>query len=175
MEKLKLYTVDIDYIEYLKQFDRQVMFAKGDEYVTSRKYLGVVLKINGFQYFAPLSSPKESDYFYKNGKRFIRKNVIPIVRLIDSKGTLLGKVKLSNMIPVPEECLQLYDVYNESDEKYRELVRDEIISIRKCRDRILKNAEILYKQRIRNYDGIAYLNSTVDFAKVEKHCKAYKK
>ena len=35
MEKLKLYTVDIDYIEYLKQFDRQVMFAKGDEYVTA--------------------------------------------------------------------------------------------------------------------------------------------
>ena len=110
MEKLKLYTVDDDYIEYLKHFDKQVMFSKGDDYLTDRKYLGVVLEINGFKYFAPLSSPKDSYYFYK---------------------------------------------------------------IRKCKEQILKNAKILYNQKTKNYAGINYLKSTVDFTKIENCCKKY--
>ncbi|MGN0181300.1 MAG: type III toxin-antitoxin system ToxN/AbiQ family toxin [Candidatus Ornithomonoglobus sp.] len=173
MERLKLYTVDDDYIEYLKHFDKQVMFAKGDDYLTDRKYLGVVLEINGFKYFAPLSSPKDSDYFYKNGKRLIRRNAIPLIRLVDNKRNLLGKVKLSNMIPVPENCLKLYDIEQEQDKKYQDLVKDEIICIRKCKEQILKNARVLYNQKTKNYAGINYLKSTVDFTKIEKYCKKY--
>ncbi|MGN0164097.1 MAG: type III toxin-antitoxin system ToxN/AbiQ family toxin [Candidatus Ornithomonoglobus sp.] len=175
MKRLKLYTVDDDYIEYLKRFDKQVMFAKGDDYFTDRKYLGVVLEINGFKYFAQLSSPKDSDYFYKNGKRLIRRNVIPLIRLVDNKRNLLGKVKLSNMIPVPENCLKLYDIEHEQDKNYQDLVKDEIICIRKCKEQILKNARVLYNQKTKNYAGINYLKSTVDFTKIEKYCKKYKK
>ena len=174
MEKLKLYTVDDYYIEYLKNFDRQIVFSKGDDYVTSRKYIGVVLRIKEYNYFAPLSSPKESDYYYKQGKRLIRKNIIPLIRLIDSKGNLLGKIKLNNMIPVPESCLTLYDIENEPDTKYRDLITDEIISIRRQREQILKNARILYNQKTKNYPGIGYLSSTVDFLKIERVCSEYR-
>ena len=173
MKKLKLYTVDDDYIEYLKKYDRQIVFSKGDDYVTSRKYIGVVLKIKEYNYFAPLSSPKESDYYYKQGKRLIRKNIIPLIRLVDSKGSLLGKIKLNNMIPVPDSCLTLYDIDNEPDRKYHDLVADEIISIRRQRDQILKNARILYNQKTNNYPGIGYLSSTVDFLKIEQACSDY--
>lgn len=174
MEKLKIYTVSDDYIEYIKKYDKNILFGRGEGYATSRKYVGVVLSMNDFQYFAPLSSPKDSDYFYKHGERLIRRSIIPIVRLIKGKNNLLGKIRLSNMIPVPSNCLTLYDIDNEPDIKYKSLLRDEIICIRKNRDTILKNAKILYNQKVKQYSGINYLSSTVDFCTIENYCKQYK-
>ena len=72
MRNLRLYTVDNQYIKYLQQFEENVLYGDGEKYQTERKYLGVILEINEFKYFAPLSSPKQSDYFYKNGKMCIR-------------------------------------------------------------------------------------------------------
>ena len=175
MRNLRLYTVDKQYIKYLQQFEENVLYGDGEKYQTERKYLGVILEINEFKYFAPLSSPKQSDYFYENGKRFIRRNIIPLIRLVSSKNILLGKVKLNNMIPVPDECLTLYDVENEPDEKYRSLVQDEIICIRKQKAQIMKNANILYNQKTKQYAGINYLNSTVDFKRAEKLCREFEK
>ena len=68
MDKLKLYTVDTDYIRYLFDFDNRVMYWSGDNYKTTRKYIGIVLTVNGFKYFAPLSSHKENDYYYLGEK-----------------------------------------------------------------------------------------------------------
>lgn len=173
MDKLKLYTIDNEYIEYLEQYDSHVLFAKGAVYINERKYLGAVLEINGFRYFAPLSSPKRSDYYIRDGKRIPKKSIIPIVRIFNSKGRLLAKIKLSSMIPVPEQCLRLYDIENEPDEKYRDLVKDEMVGIRKCRNEIIRNARVLYNQKTNNYDGINYLKSTVDFKRAEELCLKY--
>ena len=52
MEILKLYTIDERYVRYLYEFDSRVMFWDSPHYKTQRKYLGVVLRINGFEYFA---------------------------------------------------------------------------------------------------------------------------
>ena len=54
-----------------------------------------------------------------------------IIRLVSDKGVLLGKIKLNIMIPVPKECLTLYDLDNEPDTKYKDLVTDELVCIRK--------------------------------------------
>lgn len=173
VESLRLYTVDKDYIEYLGKHEKQILFSEGKDYRKDRKYVGVVLEIHGFNYFAPLSSPKESDYIYVNGKKVIRKSIIPIIRLVSKNNTLLGKIKLNNMIPVPKSCLNDYDVDNESDCKYKSLVIEEIICIRKNRELIVKNAKILYRQKTREYTGIKYLDSTVDFKKIETLYKDY--
>ena len=92
MNRLRLYTIDADYLKYLSEVDERVMYWNGSTYKSERKYIGVVLKINDFEYFAPLSSPKPADYFYKNGERQVKKNIIPIVRLVTDKGDLLGKI-----------------------------------------------------------------------------------
>ncbi len=173
MKKLKLYTVDDKYIDYLIKFDDNIMYRSGANYKQKRKYVGVVLGINGYKYFAPLSSPKNSDYFYKNGDKFIRKSIIPLVRLVTSDGILLSKVKLDSMIPVPDECLTLYDYDNEPDTKYQSLIAKEIICLRKSRELILKNARILYNQKTKHYPNIGYLGSTVDFKKLEIACDKY--
>lgn len=174
MKRLRLYTIDVDYLKYLFDVDNRVMYWDGNTYKTDRKYIGVVLKISGFEYFAPLSSPKPSDYFYKKGVKQVKKNIIPIVRLVTDKGHLLGKIKLSNMIPVKREHITLYDIKNEPDKKYQSLIVKEMICIRKSKDEITKNALVLYNQKSKGYENINYLNDTLDFKSLEDACLNYK-
>lgn len=175
MKRLRLYTIDSDYLKYLFDVDNRVMYWEGDRYKTDRKYIGVVLKINDFKYFAPLSSPKQSDYFFKKGVQQVKKNIIPIIRLVTDEGHLLGKIKLSNMIPVKIENITLYDIKGEPDKKYQSLIIKEMICIRKRKDEIAKNALVLYNQKSKGYGNINYLNDTLDFKKLEEACLKYKK
>lgn len=175
MKRVRLYTIDADYLKYLFDVDNRVMYWEGDTYKTDRKYIGVVLKINDLEYFAPLSSPKPNDYFYQKGVKQVKKNIIPIVRLVTDKGHLLGKIKLSNMIPVKSEHITLYDIEGEPDKKYKSLIVKEMICIRKCKDEITKNALVLYNQKSKGYKNINYLNDTLDFKSLEVACLNYKK
>lgn len=173
MGKLKLYIVDADYVKYLYGFDNRVMFWDGENYKTDRKYIGVVLNINGFNYFAPLSSPKDNDYFYVKGEKKIKKNNIPIIRLVTDDDVLLGKIKLGNMIPVKDDYITLYDIEGEPDKKYKGLVKKEMLCIRKSKEEIIKNASVLYNQKLNNYEGISYLDATIDFKVLEEACNNY--
>lgn len=49
MERLKFYNIDDEYIEYLYQFDKKVLYNKNSK----RPYIGIVLEIKGTTYFAP--------------------------------------------------------------------------------------------------------------------------
>ena len=173
MKRLRLYTIDADYLKYLFDVDKRVMYWEGSTYKSDRKYIGVVLKINDFEYFAPLSSPKPADYFYKKGVKQVKKNIIPIVRLVTDKGVLLGKIKLSNMIPVRSEQLTLYDIKGEADKKYQSLIIKEMICIRKCKAEITKNALVLYNQKAKGYENVSYLEDTLDFKALEEACLKY--
>lgn len=54
------------------------------------------------------------------------------------------------MISVPESELELYDLENESDNAYKDLVQDKMIFIRKSREKIASNAKLLYRQKATN-------------------------
>ena len=56
MRGLKIYEVNPGYVKYLSAYQEHIFFSEGDK--SSRKYIGIVLEINGFKYFAPLSSFK---------------------------------------------------------------------------------------------------------------------
>ncbi len=171
--ELKLYTIDNDYLSYLFEVDDRVMFWEGNSYKNERKYVGVVLTINNFEYFAPLSSPKDTDYYYKDSEKKIRKNIIPIVRLVTDDGDLLAKVKLCSMIPVKSEYITLYDITTEPDQKYQSLITKEMVCIRKQTNEIIKNARVLYNQKAKGYSNIKYLEYTIDFKKLEAACLKY--
>ena len=53
---MRLYHVDDDYIEYLRQFDSRVYDNKNG----TRPYVGVALTVAGTEYYIPMSSPKEA-------------------------------------------------------------------------------------------------------------------
>ena len=51
----------------------------------------------------------------------------------NGKRTLLGTIKLSNMLPVPQDMLVDYDLDNEEDSDYKDLVLKEKDSLTETR------------------------------------------
>lgn len=84
-----LYTVDIRYIEHLSVAAPHLFFEKKTTGAHPRKYVGIVLEINNFQYFAPLTSFKSKHKRLANSVDFLK---------IDS----IAAINLNLMFPVPE-------------------------------------------------------------------------
>lgn len=174
--QMEIYVANTSYVDYLRKFDSNVMI--NDEDGRVRKYVGIIYKINSFNYFVPLSSPKQDkDYIKTNGKLVVRGSVIPIHRIVIRQGNnvdFLGKLLFSNMIPIPDSEITLLDIDSITDEKYRNLLNKQVIYIRKNRETLQKkHAEVIYKQKINNYPNIGYLNNTVDFKLLEQKMLEY--
>lgn len=178
MEELKIYSISDEYINYLRQRNPNVYSNKADNRTHTRKYVGVVIEMAGYKYYIPMSSPKDTDYQVAGTKKVIKKSIVPIMRMVikNSKGEkeLKGTLRISHMIPVPENELELFDLDNENDLEYKDLVQNEVIFIRKHREKIIANAQLLYKQKKSNNRTVGYVNSALDFSALEKLCDEYK-
>lgn len=173
--QLNLYSVSDKYVEYLRKFDNRVYDNKEEMRVHTRKYLGVVLNINSFNYYIPFSSPKDTDY-YDVEKTRIRKSIIPIIRMTEKdkegKEKLYGTLRVSNMIPVPITEIMPYYVQDEKDINYKNLILSELKFIKHNTKMIIKNANILYKQKEKK-ENIAYINNSLNFKLLEEKCIEY--
>lgn len=58
MDNIKLYEVNPKYINYLSAYAPHLFHNKTAGQANERKYIGVILTVNGMDYFAPLSSFK---------------------------------------------------------------------------------------------------------------------
>jgi len=177
MVEFKLYTISDRYIAWLRESNSNVYANKSADEFFFRKYLGVVFFIDKYCYFAPLSSPKETDYQITPEGKKIRRSIIPIIR-ITSKNKLgelelKGTLRLSNMIPVPQSELRLYNLDDEPNSAYKNLVQKEMIFIRKNKSKIISNAKLLYKQKCSNDCSAGYIKNTLDFKALEKRCDAF--
>ena len=131
---LKFYEVDSEYIKYLKE--------NGDdkipniEYKKHKKFFcGIVLTINNFNYFAPVSSynKKVHTSFLIMDKDKETKKLKPI-----------SSLRFSFMFPCPIEYLSQKD-FSKEDEKYRNLLRKELRYCNKNKEKIKKIANEVYK------------------------------
>lgn len=179
MERFKLYSVSDEYVEWLRKDFPNVYSNKINSRTHTRKYLGVVLQIGKYNYYVPMSSPKDSDYQIAGSNKVIKKSIVPIIRIVEkiSSGEkeLKGTLRISHMIPVPESELELYDLENEADTTYKDLVQKEMIFIRKNREKIDSNAKLLYKQKIANDTTAGYVKSALDYQALEKLCDLFEK
>lgn len=167
---MKIFEVDENYINFLKRYDNKVLNYFGEEYITTRKYIGILLEIDGLKYIAPLSSPNKKTDYTPEGE--IRKSITPIIRIVE-KNQLLGTIKLSNMIPVfDDKVIKYYDIKSESDLKYKKLILSELEFIYKNKELILKNSKNLYKQKIKEMN-IGYIKNCVNFKLLEEVAKKY--
>jgi len=194
--KLKIYSVSDDYIRFLRDDDklRNVFDNKEGQRTHTRKYLGIVFVKNNHNYFIPFSSPKDSDYMRdnnnkfvlnKDGDRVIRKNTIPIIRMTainrnSNRVELKGTLKISNMIPIPQNELTLYDYNKERDSNYKIIVEKQYDYIKDNHVLITNSANTLYNQKTKETtlykDGVKkpnYLNNAVDFNYAEIKCLEY--
>ena len=179
MKKIYLFTIDDDYIKFLSSYDKKVCESKERRRNHTRKYIGAVLEVNGIRYFAPLSSPKPKD-FGSDGS--IRKDPVFLTRIITKNEQghpeLKGKVLIANMIPIVDCVATKYNIANEKDLRYKQLVIKEIDFITKNRFEIYKKAMLIYKQKCSEKtlkNPPKYLPHTIDFKLLESVCKKYKK
>ena len=179
---IAFYIVSTAYIDYLRSFPKleRVFDNKERKGVSSvRKYIGIVLSISGYHYYAPISSPKPSDYAMEGPKRVIRKSIVPIIRMVslgkDKAPELEGTIKLSSMIPVPPPMLSYYDFKQESDTNYKIWIEKEWEFVRRNEKMITRCANVLYRQKTQEATLYGsggkkpgYLDSAIDFRYAEE-------
>ena len=120
--KLKFYEIDNDYIQYLKQYDNKI---PDITYSSNNKFvLGIVLRMDHYHYFAPISSfaiQQQTNLVIKNNSRAI------------------SSIRFSFMFPIPIEVLNLKD-FSSGTQSYRDLLN---VELQFCNQNI---AEIKKKQ-----------------------------
>lgn len=125
-----------------------------------RKYIGIVLKIGEMNYFAPLSSYKD--------KHKTMKESVDVIKI-----KTYAVINLNNMIPVPDSQIVKIDINKEKDLKYRYLLQAESREVNRQRDRIRKNAEIVYRHKKRKGNSTPLAKRTNDFELLERLCREY--
>jgi len=160
---LKLVKVDSNYCNYLRKFDKRVPYNYGTKEI--RPFVGVLLKVNGCMYFAPLSSPKP--------KHLNMKDTIDFLRLDNGK---LGAINFNNMIPVMENnVLEIFvNQKNDNDKnnKYMYLLRDQLFWLNRNR-KLLKMANTLYESYLLKTLSKNVIRRCCNFPLLEQKCIEY--
>ena len=157
MENLKLYRIEGKYIHYLKSRDTRVQSNKDQK----RPYVGVLLIVGSYKYFVPMESPKPNHSKIKPG--------IHIMKLDNGNLGLLG---FNNMIPVPDSALISFDINNETDVKYAELLRRQVAYINKNKADVFDHASKTYYKSTKG-NNVFLSNICCDFKKLERACDNY--
>ena len=110
MFRLRIYEIKNEYIDYLSRHHEHLFYNKDGAF--KRKYIGIVLEINRYKYFAPLSSFKPKHKKMKEGVDFIKIKDYAVLNL-------------NNMIPVPDSACYSPDINAEKDPHYRYLLQAE--------------------------------------------------
>ena len=155
---IKIFEVKNEYIKYLSNYQKHI-FAQTDG-KDKRKYIGIVFEIRGIKYFAPLSSYK--------GKHKQMKEMVDLIKIKD-----YAVINLNNMIPVPDKQIINIDINREKNASYRYLLQAESREVNRQRNRIRKNAEIVYYHKKHNGVSTALAKRTNDFELLEKLCREY--
>lgn len=131
---LKFYEVDGEYIKYLRENGDQKI--PNIEYEKHKKFFcGIVLTINNFNYFAPISS-----YNKKVHTSFLIMDKDRETKELKA----ISSLRFSFMFPCPIEYLSQKD-FSKEDEKYKILLRKELHYCNINRDKIKKKANEVYK------------------------------
>lgn len=162
MDNIKLYHIHPDYINYLSPHAPHLFHNKKPEQQNERKYIGIVLTVNGHDYFAPLSSFKPKHKAMKEALDFIKVKDYAVINL-------------NVMFPVPNHVCTYVDISKERNPKYKSLLLAEYRFIRSIQDKIRKNARNVYKHKLQNKDTTPLAKRCNDFQHLENLCSRYKK
>lgn len=157
-DNIRIYGVKDSYIKYLSQYQEHLFLQEGS--LSGRKYIGVVFNINKFSYFAPLSSYKPKHRKMKEGVDFVKIKDYAVINI-------------NNMIPVPKGQLIEFNINAEKNPHYKFLLQAESREINRQKERIRKNAEIVYKHKKRNGNLTPLSRRTNNFELLEKLSKDF--
>ncbi len=161
---LFFYDVDTDYVNYLKKTEtdtRGFTRVPDVEYDKERKMVcGVVLEINGFKYYVPVSSYKTQ-----------QSNNILIKLKDDAYNQVKGSLRFNYMFPVDDRYLKKRDFNKESPGR-KEFLRRQWVYCNSIVDDIQKMALSTYNDVVSGKNkGLA--SASCDFKLLEKAAKEY--
>lgn len=170
-EKLKWYIASKEYINYLKVYDNKI---ENINYSSRLKpYLGIILFINNFNYYVPISSPKDKHYKMKEDIDFVK---------IVKKDRIIGILNLNNMIPISDIDISILDYkkidnYREFDNEkekmlYISFLNLELKLINNKIEKIKENAIKLYNEKLINPSS-RISKRCCDFRLLEEKCELY--
>ena len=162
--KYAFYYVNENYIDYLKKIeieDRGFTTVPNVRYANRNKFLyGSVLRIGDIDYFVPVTS-------------YVKKQEDNILINVGQGKTrqIEGALRFNYMIPVPKECLHLFDFKNESDidQKRKRLLDKEYRFCKRKQAAIEKRALATYRRVTEGNNEILIRNSC-NFKLLEKAC-----
>lgn len=125
---INFYTVDINYLNELKQIEPKV---PNTNYATNNKFFcGIVLSINGHDYFAPISS--------------FRKKQQTNMAIYNRNKDIIATIRFCFMIPIENKYLKVKKISTVTDVKYRRLLSTELQFCRKHESQIRQAAARVY-------------------------------
>ena len=157
---LGIYTIDSAYVDELVPISPHLFHNSKQGQSHSRKFIGVVLRVGDFDYFAPLSSFKPKHARMKNSLDFLKIGDYAVINL-------------NCMFPVPEGAFNRVDIPKEPDVRYRDLLMAELRIIRRMERRIKHNAEVLYRYKLANGDNTRLAKRCGDFKRLEEVCESW--
>lgn len=119
------------YVKYLQSIDRQI---PNISYDSNNKFIcGIVLDINGFNYYAPISSNRQK-----------QRTNLPI---LDKHNRVVATIRFCFMFPVPLSVLteMNFKLINSTDSKYADLLSIEYNYCTLSEARILAKAKSVYE------------------------------
>mgnify|MGYP000910979095 CR=1 FL=1 len=158
------YEIDDEYINYMHLVDNKILLPKEKERKEMRKYIGVIILINGYKYYIPLSSYKPEVY----------DNMYESISLMKVKK--MAVIRVNNMFPAIDEAVHPINFHDVKDEKYKYLLMAEYREIKTRENELRKNARIVYGHRInKNNKHKRLYGICCDFKKLELATSTYKK
>ena len=157
---MNLYIADINYCNYLHYYEPKIPYIENEK--ENRPFIGVVLCVNGKNFFAPLTSPKQKHKTMKDMQDFLR---------IDSG--ILGGINLNNMIPIPRRYLEKIEIEEIKDLKYKNMLKAQMEWIDKNTLRITNRARNLYYLVIEKKATKELISRCCNFKLLEKKCQEY--
>jgi len=164
--KLRIVRVNADYCDYLRKFDNKVPYNKNEKEL--RPFIGVLFRIDTYEYFAPLSSPKPK---HKN-----MKNTIDFLKIKEGE---LGAVNFNNMIPVKENNYFLVDLNNKNltieELKYTKLLKEQLNWLNANYNQLKNKSARLYKLYNQGKLPRNIVERCCNFELLERKCTQYNK
>lgn len=163
--KFSFFMVDSDYCDFLRKTDPCVPHTM--DHKADRPFIGIIFTINGFHYYAPLTSPKPKHLHMKNQIDFLKIN-----------NGEWGAINLNNMIPVPAGSLKNVELKisendSEQDIAYKNLLSNQLTWCNSHKDSILKQAGKLYHIIVNGKGWRTLVSRCCNFPLDEKQCAIY--
>lgn len=135
--QFSFFMVDAQYCDFLRESDPRVPYTMDKK--STRPFVGIVFEVNGFHYYAPLTSPKPKHIHMKNQIGFLK-----------IQSGELGAINFNNMIPVPADCLRKVELHivgtdTKVDIDYKNLLINQLSWCNSHKEIILKQSEKLYR------------------------------